>query len=223
MAGPRLAGVAVAAAVLIAGLAFAWFGLPTGFDLSGEAIAHYVKSLGMWGHAAIVGLMVVHAFVPFPAEFVAAGAGMCYGAAWGTALTWTGAMIGAALSFGLTRWLGRPFAEAMLPVRHRARLDAWAADQGAATLLASRFIPLIAFNLINYAAGLTRVSWWTFLWTTGVGILPLTYIMVLMGEKMTEVSLPMLVGLGLAGCAIMAAAHLWLRRRRAATGPGDRR
>jgi uncharacterized membrane protein YdjX (TVP38/TMEM64 family) len=218
-----IAGFAIVVLVVLAGVTAAIVGLPAGFDLSGEAIAHYVESLGMWGHAAIIGLMVVHSFVPFPAEFVAAGAGMCYGAAWGTALTWTGAMIGATLSFGLTRWLGRSFAEAMLPERHRARLDAWTADQGAATLLASRFIPLIAFNLINYAAGLTRVSWWTFLWTTGLGILPLTYIMVLMGEKMTEISLPVLAGLDLTGCAIMAAAHLWLRRRRAATAPADRR
>jgi uncharacterized membrane protein YdjX (TVP38/TMEM64 family) len=67
------------------------------------------------------------------------------------------------------------------------------------------------------------VSWWTFLWTTGVGILPLTFIMVLMGEKMTEISLPVLAGLGLTGCAIMGGAHLWLRRRRAATARADRR
>ena len=222
MRGATVAGVGVVAAIVLAGIAIAWWGLPPGFDLSGEAIARRVQSLGMWGHAAIVGLMVVHSFVPFPAEFVAAAAGICYGAVWGTVLTWTGAMIGAALSFGLTRRLGRPFAEAMLSERHRARLDAWSADQGAAILLASRFIPVIAFNLINYAAGLTPVSWWTFLWTTGLGILPLTFLMVMMGEQMTELSLPVLVGLGLAGCAIMVAAHLWLRQRRAARVPAGR-
>ncbi len=29
-------------------------------------------------------------------------------------------------------------------------------------VLMARFIPVIAFNLVNYAAGLTRISWWTF-------------------------------------------------------------
>jgi uncharacterized membrane protein YdjX (TVP38/TMEM64 family) len=223
MRGATVAGVGVVAAIVLAGFAIAWWGLPPGFDLSGEAIANHVRSLGMWGHGAIVGLMVVHSFVPFPAEFVAAAAGICYGAVWGTVLTWTGAMIGAALSFGLTRRLGRPFAEAMLSERHRAKLDAWSADQGAAALLASRFIPVIAFNLINYAAGLTPVSWWTFLWTTGLGILPLTFLMVLMGNQMTELSLPVLIGLGLAGCVIMAGGLWWLRQRRAATAPAGRR
>ena len=38
-----------------------------------------------------------------------------------------------------------------------------------------------AFNLVNYAAGLTSVSWLTFAWTTALGILPATILMVLAG------------------------------------------
>ena len=41
---------------------------------------------------------------------------------------------------------------------------------------------MISFNLINYAAGLTAVSWWTFTWATGIGILPLTFLMVAIGD-----------------------------------------
>ncbi|HEY5719402.1 MAG TPA: VTT domain-containing protein, partial [Gammaproteobacteria bacterium] len=80
-----------------------------------------------------------------------------------------------------------PFVNAVLGPRGRARLDGWTEGQGAVTLLVARFIPVIAFNLINYAAGLTSVSWWTFAWTTAIGILPLTLLMVLLGEQMTAV------------------------------------
>ena len=41
---------------------------------------------------------------------------------------------------------------------------------------------MISFNLINYAAGLTAISWWTFSWATGLGILPLTFLMVAGGD-----------------------------------------
>ena len=61
-------------------------------------------------------------------------------------------------------------------------VERWAAEQGGPTLLFSRLVPVISFNLINYAAGLTAISWWTFTWATGVGILPLTLLMVLMGD-----------------------------------------
>lgn len=51
-------------------------------------------------------------------------------------------------------------------------------------LLIGRLIPVIAFNLINYAAALTGISWWTFLWATGIGILPLTILLSVLGDRM---------------------------------------
>ena len=182
-----------------------WTEMPLpGFELSGEAVAETMRSWGMWAAAAIVALMILHSFVPFPAEFVALAAGMTFGPLWGTVYVWIGAMLGALLAFGLSRWFGRPFVEAVLPERYGDRLDAWTARQGAATLLVSRFIPVIAFNLINYAAGLTNMSWWTFTWATGIGILPLTALMVFMGDRMA--SLPWWSWVVLAAVAVV----LWL-------------
>lgn len=170
--------------------------------LTGNDIFAWVEELGPWGPLAVVALMIVHCFVPFPAEILALCAGMAYGTAAGSALIWTGAMIGAALSFGLARAVGRDVVERLLPARHRAALDGWTADRGASTLLVVRFIPVIAFNLINYAAGLTRVGWWTFLWTTAAGILPLTVLMVHLGARMRELSWPLL--LAVSGAGILA-------------------
>ncbi len=189
------------------------FGL-SDFAESYHKLTHHIRELGHWGKLAIIGLMIVHCFVPFPAEFVAIAAGSLFGTVEGTFLTWAGAMMGALLSFGLTRWLGRPFVEWVLPARQRTMLDEWTRDQGAMTLLISRFIPIIAFNLINYAAGLTRVSLFTFAWTTGVGILPLTALMVYMGAGMRHLSFEWLLALSAAGIITMAVAHYLVRRYR---------
>jgi uncharacterized membrane protein YdjX (TVP38/TMEM64 family) len=142
-----------------------------------------IKSWGNWAMAASVGLMVVHSLVPFPAEFVAFANGMLFGPVWGIAITWTGAMLGAAFAFALARWFGRPFVDAVMNERHREAVDRWARRQGISVLLLSRLMPLISFNVINYAAGLTPVSWWTFLWTTGLGILPITTLLVVTGGR----------------------------------------
>ncbi len=207
----RLAGLAVLAALV--GLGFALGFAVAGRGLEPGVIMEHVRGLGGWGQAAVIGLMVVHCFVPFPAEILALAAGALYGTALGTGLIWAGAMVGAALSFALARWLGRPFVETMLGERSRARLDAWTVGQGAVTLLVVRFIPVIAFNLINYAAGLTRVGWGTFLWTTGVGILPLTAVMVWMGARMVELSWPWLIGVSAGGIVVVVLGHWWARRR----------
>ena len=121
-----------------------------------------ILSWGVWGVFGSICLMILHSFVPFPAEFVAFANGMTYGPLWGTAITWSGAMLGAWIAFGLARKFGRPFVERMVAKRHWHHLDDWAAKEGWQVVLVARFIPVIAFNLINYAAGLTRLTWWQF-------------------------------------------------------------
>ena len=157
------------------------------FDLEEAIWIQYIEdeiqSWGSLGVVAYIGIMVVHSFVPFPAEFIAIANGMLFGAVWGVLITWTGAMLSAFAAFGLAGLLGRPFAERMVRKHDWQRIDGWTADQGWQVLLISRFVPVIAFNLINYAAGLTWVSWLTFAWTTGVGILPVTILMVLVGDN----------------------------------------
>ncbi|MFQ5565903.1 MAG: TVP38/TMEM64 family protein [Paracoccaceae bacterium] len=215
--GPRAlswrVGLAAAALAALIGLGVALAFTEMGSNLDVRVLAARIRGLGEWGHAAVVGLMVLHSFVPFPAEILALCAGAVYGTLWGTVLIWAGAMIGASLSFALARWLGQPFVNAVLGPASRARLDGWTAEQGALALLVARFIPVIAFNLINYAAGLTRVSWWTFLWTTGLGILPLTVLMVWMGERMMTLSWSWLLGLSAAGILVVCCGHWWVRKR----------
>lgn len=148
-----------------------------------ERIEAYVTSAGPWGAAVSIGLMVLHSFVPFPAELIAIVNGMVYGRLWGLAITWTGAMLGAFLAFGLARTLGRPYVESLLRYGNIRAMERWFERHGAGALFISRFIPVISFNLINYVAGLTRLSWWTFAWATGLGILPLTALMVFVGSQ----------------------------------------
>ena len=207
-AAARLLGVVVLG-LLLAGGAVLWWRWE--IPLSVAEIERFILALGAWGVLASVGLMVIHSFVPFPAEFLALANGMLYGPLWGVMVTWAGAMLGAFAAFGLARCLGRPFVERRLAPRHRRRLDEWADREGWQTLLMVRFLPIVAFNLVNYAAGLTRVGWWTFAWTTAVGILPVTVLMVVLGDQVDRVHWAVWLLLALA----CLGSWLWLRRRRA--------
>src|SRR3546814_20342345 len=108
--------------------------------------------------------MVLHSFVPFPAEFVALANGMLYGPVWGTIITWIGAMLGAFLAFGLSRAFGRPFVETVVARRHWKRLADWTGEHAAQKVFLARFLPVSSFTLVNYAAGLSRISLCTFDW-----------------------------------------------------------
>lgn len=172
----------------------------------------FIRHSGSLGILASIGIMVVHSFVPFPAELVAIANGMVYGSLWGTVITWVGAMLGALLAFGLARRFGRPFVGRVLRRKSAQRLDDWVARHGTGALFLSRFIPVISFNLINYAAGLLRVSWWTFAWTTGVGILPMTVLMAAMGEQIHNLAWPIWILILAGGLIFWFLIHILTRR-----------
>jgi uncharacterized membrane protein YdjX (TVP38/TMEM64 family) len=186
------------------------------FAPTAKGIEAEIKSWGQWALAGSIVLMVAHSLVPFPAEFVTFANGMLFGPVWGTLITWTGAMLGAALAFGLARWFGRPFVYAIMNERHRVAVDEWVRRQGIGVLLFSRLMPLISFNVINYAAGLTPISWWTFLWTTGIGILPISILMVVTGDQLSSGQgsawIYLLAVVGIGGLLLF----VYLRRRQAA-------
>jgi uncharacterized membrane protein YdjX (TVP38/TMEM64 family) len=182
----------------------------------------FLARLGPWAVVASIALLVLHSFVPFPGELVALANGMCFGPLWGTVVTWTGAMLGALTAFALARRLGRPFVAHLLPPHRLERLDRTAARVGWRTLLVARLLPLIAFNLINYGAGLTPVGWPTFFWTTAIGILPVILVMTVMGDQMGHLSLTVSLSLLALLCLLFVLPHAWriVARRAGAASRG---
>jgi uncharacterized membrane protein YdjX (TVP38/TMEM64 family) len=154
-------------------------------DLSVEGIERIAEAWGAWAPVASIALMILHSFLPFPAELIAIANGMLFGPIWGTLVTWVGAMLGAALAFVLARRYGRRLADRLVARRGWTGAEAFRTCCDARTLLLARLVPVISFNLINYAAGVLGVGWWRFLWTTGLGILPITVASVALGDRLT--------------------------------------
>jgi len=168
-----------------------------------EVLAQWIRASGKWGVAVSLGLMVMHSFLLFPAELVTLANGIVYGVGYGALITWTGAMLGAQAAFWTAHALGQATVRRVVRADRLERVDRWIASNGTIALLAARLIPVIAFNLINYAAGLARVRWWTFTWTTAVGIVPFTLLIVVAGDQVK--SLP----LGLGAALLLGALLLW--------------
>ncbi len=101
-----------------------------------------------------------------------------------------------------------PFLADILTPNQLAKIDMGAAVTTVSAMVGVRLVPVIAFNLVNYGAGLTNVSWWRFTWTTAIGILPLTFLMAMIGDQMRAPAFTdwmMLLG---AGVLMLAVVHL---------------
>lgn len=128
---------------------------------------------GPWAPVLALVFTSAVAVLPFPAEVPAALNGVLFGPVRGALLTWGGAMIGACLSYEAARRWGYPCVRRAVPAERADRAaELLDGRRGATGLLVLRLVPLVAFTLINWGAGLANVRRETFLWTTAVGIVP---------------------------------------------------
>ena len=76
--------------------------------------------------------------------------------------------------FLVARYLARDWVAARLAGTRLAHLDDKVARHGWKIVAISRLIPVFSFSLLNYAFGLTRISFWPYLAATFVCMLPST-------------------------------------------------
>ena len=182
-------------------------------DPSAEGVQRLLASTPVWLPLVIIGLMILHTLVPVPAEFLALAAGMTLGPLWGFVTIWVGAMLGAYLGFLLARAFGQPVLRLLVKPSRLERSQRWLQRIDIPILLAVRLLPVLSFNLINFALGLTTISWWRFSWTTAVGIVPATILMVTFGAHLNDWRV--LVLMALAALLLCLGGYAMLNRRQA--------
>lgn len=171
-----------------------------------------VHAAGPLGWIMLILLLLAHSFVPFPLEFAAVAAGATYGFVLGSLLTWIGTILGGALSFWLSRRYGRPFLDRALNEQQRDWILVHSKSEGAVALLVSRLLPFISFTLVSYAAGFTQVSWPTFLWTTALGMLPITLISVFYGANIDRMPIEWVIAIPLIGIVLVIGFYRFARK-----------
>jgi uncharacterized membrane protein YdjX (TVP38/TMEM64 family) len=149
----------------------------------------YLRGFGAWAPAISFLLMVLQSVAaPLPAFVITLANGLLFGAFWGTILSWSSAMVGAAVCFGIARTLGRPVVERLVGAVPLAKADAFFERYGSHAVLITRLIPIISFDVVSYAAGLTPIRLLPFLVATGIGQLPATIAYSVLGENLTSTS-----------------------------------
>ncbi|HUL49349.1 MAG TPA: TVP38/TMEM64 family protein [Gemmatimonadales bacterium] len=128
-----------------------------------------------WAPFAFVAAYTVATAFDFSGAVLTLLGGAIFGFWWGSVLNLLGANLGASGAFWLARGLGREGLTSLTGGGFGA-LDQFSAERGFAWLLRLRLIPIVPFNLLNFAAGLTAMSWRTFALATAIGVVPATLV-----------------------------------------------
>jgi uncharacterized membrane protein YdjX (TVP38/TMEM64 family) len=177
-------------------------------DRSG--VRDHLRAFGPWAPVVSAALILGQAVVaPLPSFPLIYANGLLFGTLWGGLLSWTSVLASAALCFGLARLGGRPLVERVASPAALRRTDALFERYGVFAVLLARLMPVTAFDLLSYAAGLTRMRLVPFLVATAIGMTPATFLMAAAGDLGSRELGPLVAGA--LGLGVLGALALWLR------------
>ena len=158
------------------------------FDLFSDpqAMREYIAAYGPLAPVISALLMIFQSVAaPLPAFLITFANGLLFGVWWGAALSWSSAMLGAALCFFIARYFGRPVVVKLVSEPALASSDRFFDRYGKHAVLIARLVPIISFDVISYGSGLAGMGFLGFWLATGIGQLPATILYSYLGDEAT--------------------------------------
>jgi len=150
-----------------------------------EPVKAYIRSFGPWAAGISFLLMVFQSIAaPLPAFIITFSNAAIFGWVWGAVLSWTSAMAGAALCYGIARLYGRDAVTKLTGKTALKAVDGFFERFGGNAIIIARLLPFVPFDPVSYAAGLTSISFRSFFIATGLGQLPATIIYSYAGDML---------------------------------------
>lgn len=214
-----VARVALIAALVIAIVA-AWLHRDA---LDIVALDARIRDAGAWGPALFMGAYVLATVLSLPGALLTLAGGALFGPVWGTIYSLTGATVGATAAFVITRyvasdWVKRRAGGWVLSLIDGVEKEGWR------FVAFVRLVPILPFNLLNYALGLTRIRLAHYMLASYVFMLPgaLAYTYLGYAGREAIAGADSVLEKGLAALALLAAVAFLPRfvRRLRGSSPG---
>ena len=114
--------------------------------------------------------------------------GLIFGVIQGTLFVLIGAILGALASFFIARRLGQKIIQKWIHNKTE-KLEQKIKSHGFYVVFWLRIIPTFPFSILNYALGLTSVTFKDYAWASLLGIIPGTFVYVSLGNAASHISL----------------------------------
>jgi uncharacterized membrane protein YdjX (TVP38/TMEM64 family) len=162
--------IAIIVGVLAAALLALMILQRNGIDLRGSAQWLAVVGQQWWAPIAFIGLYALFNTLLLPATILTLTAGVVWGWLMGGVWVLVASTIGSAVPYFIARsgagWVGS------LLQRKAGRVYSTLRNEGFMTLLLMRLVPVVPYNVLNYAAGLAGISARDYLAATFIGTIP---------------------------------------------------
>ena len=194
-------------------------------SLTPASIRDYIQS---FGRLAVVAYIIAYALntisVLPPIAPLSLAAGLAFGEVRGAVYLMTAAIIGTSATFMISRFFGRNLVKNILRGAFK-NLDEKLQENGFMTVLFFRVIPLVPYEVLNYASGLSSIKFKDYFLATFIGLIPGVLISAFFGGSLGEIktfkdllSAKFLIAVGLMALIIAIPAIYQMMQRRFSKG-----
>lgn len=182
--------------VLIIVLTIAFFLIYKTFlsNITAQSIRNWITGFGTLAPIAYIFVWVALPVFFFPVPILALAGGLSFGLWMGTLYTLIGAVLNSSLMFWLAKVLARDmvnkYLEKKMPKKWWDKFMKAEEKESFLIVFICRLIPAMPYNVINYASGLTNISFSKYTIATIIGILPGTVIFLNVGDKILDMYSP---------------------------------
>jgi uncharacterized membrane protein YdjX (TVP38/TMEM64 family) len=142
----------------------------------------WINQLGSVGVLAYIALYIIATVAFLPGSIVTLGGGAIFGVVLGSLYVFIGASLGATAAFLIGRYLARDWVYKQIAGNEKFRkIDEAVRQEGFKIVFLTRLSPVFPFNLLNYALGITGVSFKDYL-LGFLGMIPGTVMYVYLGS-----------------------------------------
>lgn len=163
-------------------------------DITAQSIRDWVNGFGVFAPIAYIVAWAILPIFFFPVPILALAGGLSFRLWMGTIYTIIGAIVNSSLMFWIAKILAKDmvssYLEKKLPEKWWNRFMKADKKQGFLIVFVCRLIPVMPYNVINYASGLTNISFVNYSIATAIGILPGTLVFLNVGDKILDVKSP---------------------------------
>ena len=150
---------------------------------------HWAKGMGATGGAIYAVFYIAGTALFFPGLPLTLGAGFLYGAVIGTLVVSPASVAGATLAFLIARYLARDWVTRRIKkYPQAAAMDRAIEKNGFKAVVLLRLQPVLPFNILNYALGLTSIRLRDYMLASWIGMFPATVLYVYLGSVMNDIS-----------------------------------
>ena len=159
-----------------------------GKSLNPEVIRHYIEGFGSWAIVIYVLLYTVNTLTLIPPiAFMSLSAGALFGPIWGTVALTLGALCGTTTTFIVSRFFGGKLVDQFVKGK-AAEFNEKLSQNGFIVLLPIRLIGFPPYEFVNYASGLSKISYKDYISATMLGMFPAIIIQVLLADRLANFS-----------------------------------